>query len=79
MTKKTTEKDTREKMAANMKMFEDLVKNIEDQEEYIPGVGKESQTIGNNFASALGGEGRASYEWAGGNVAFEERPGPWRD
>ena len=39
MTSKTVEKDTREKMVANMKMIDRLKEDMEDQVEVVPGVG----------------------------------------
>ena len=39
MTSKTMEKDTRQKMATNMKMFDNLAENMEDQVELVPGIG----------------------------------------
>ena len=40
MTSKTMEKDTKEKMASNMQMIDELIKNMEDQVELVPGVGQ---------------------------------------
>ena len=40
MTSKTMEKDTKEKMAANMKMMDNLMETMEEQVEVVPGVGK---------------------------------------
>ena len=39
MTSKTMEKDTKEKMAANMRMIDQLNEDMEDQIEVVPGVG----------------------------------------
>ena len=40
MTSKTMEKDTKERMAANMKMIDELAENMEDQVEQVPGIGE---------------------------------------
>ena len=40
MTSKTMEKDTKEKMAANMKEIDKLIEDMEDQVEIVPGVGQ---------------------------------------
>ena len=40
MTSKTMEKDTKEKMAANMKMMDNLMETMEEQVMAVPGVDK---------------------------------------
>ena len=40
MISKMMEKDTKEKMAANMEMINKLIEDMEDQVELVPGVGQ---------------------------------------